>query len=48
MGPIQPIIQRETGVLLSEVEQQDLHLMTQVKNAWSYTSTPPYVSWYDA
>jgi hypothetical protein len=49
LGPIQPPIQWVPGALSPRVKQvgregdHSLPSSVEVKNAWSYTSTPPYV-----
>jgi len=49
LGPTQPPIQWVTGALSLGVKRpgrkadHSLPSSTEVKNAWSYTSTPPYV-----
>jgi hypothetical protein len=49
LGPTQPFIQWVPGALSLGVKRRDVKLTTPLllmprsKNAWKYTSTPPYV-----
>jgi len=49
LGPIQPPTHWVSGIKWPERESIHLHPSSaEIKNAWSYTSTPPYVfmAWY--